>query len=593
MRASNCGIRFSAILLAACLVPVLLSPVRVLGSECGRLSGIVIDAHGNPLMGVTVLVIGPTLIPTASAADQVERVVTNAKGKFAVGDLIPGWYSLQVFSPMRLPAHQSGIRVEAGETSTLRFVMADFFAPLRFQVPNSSANPLSDDWKWVLRTSSATRPILRFKREVAKSGGNSVKRPRPASERLLGVFPGFSRQAPLASDPGVGSVFAYLRSLSQDTDLLVAGSMASGGNQTSAVATAFRKGLVDGNPTEISLVVHQLGYTGGVSLPGGSGQLSNSYAQGLVASYMRTRHLYPHMTLTAGMDVNYLNAFCDVVSARPRMRLAYRVSDATVVALQYGARPRDDSGTLVDRVGELNSFPLVTLRNYRPEIEQASHTEISLDHRLNGSAQVQVAAYGDGVRNAAVWSSAQPAAVGWLAGNYTVNSAVNGIFINVGDYQSFGYRAAYLQRMGNSVEALVAYFVGNSMSAPGVVGPSPACSVQGMLRPVRSASLAERVSARMPVTHTQVIASYEWVQRGRVTMADPYGQADLELQPFLGVQIRQPLPALAFLPAHIEAVADFRNLCGQGYSSLTPPGEMPLLLSPAYRSIRGGFSVQF
>jgi hypothetical protein len=74
---------------------------------------------------------------------------------------------------------------------------------------------------------------------------------------------------------------------------------------------------------------------------------------------------------------------------------------------------------------------------------------------------------------------------------------------------------------------------------------------------------------------------------------DPYGEADLQLQPFFDVQIRQPLPALAFLPARIEAVADFRNLFAQGYSPLSQSGEMTVLLSSAYRSVRGGFSVEF
>ena len=66
----------------------------------------------------------------------MERVITDGKGKFAVGNLIPGWYSLQIFPPTRLPAHQNGIKVEAGQTSTLRFALADIFAPLRFQVPD-------------------------------------------------------------------------------------------------------------------------------------------------------------------------------------------------------------------------------------------------------------------------------------------------------------------------------------------------------------------------------------------------------------------------------------------------------------------------
>jgi hypothetical protein len=105
--------------------------------------------------------------------------------------------------------------------------------------------------------------------------------------------------------------------------------------------------------------------------------------------------------------------------------------------------------------------------------------------------------------------------------------------------------------------------------------------------------LAGRVSARVPVTRTRVTTSYEWLQRGRVTVADPQGQVDMQLQPFLDVQVRQPLPALAFLPAHIEAIADFSNFLAQGYSPVTQPGESTLLLGSAYKSIRGGFSVEF
>jgi hypothetical protein len=79
----------------------------------------------------------------------------------------------------------------------------------------------------------------------------------------------------------------------------------------------------------------------------------------------------------------------------------------------------------------------------------------------------------------------------------------------------------------------------------------------------------------------------------RVTLVDPYGQANLQMQPYLGIQIRQPLPALAFLPARIEALADFRNLLAQGYVPLTQAGDNPVILTSAYRSFRGGFSVQF
>jgi hypothetical protein len=391
----------------------------------------------------------------------------------------------------------------------------------------------------------------------------------------------------------MGSVLAYLRSLSPDSDLLALGSVAANETLTSSVGTEYRKGLIKGDSEEISLVVHRLGYARGVAAPAGGGQLSDSYAQALVASYTQTRHIYPHLTLTAGMDIEYLSALGDVMTARPRMKLAYHVSRSTDVALQVGKGPSDGSGTLLERVNRLDSFPLLTLRGYRPELEQGDHFEISLNRLLSGSARIELAAYHDGIKNAAVWGSANAAATSWLAGNYVVNPAVGGIFVNMGDYHSSGYRAAYLQRIGNHVETLVAYSVGDSLYAHGLVNHAPQGDLHGVLNPIRSASLAGGVSARIPVTRTQLTTSYEWVQRGRVTIVDPYGQADLQLQPFLDVQVRQPLPALAFLPAHIEAVAEFRNLLAQGYSPLTQSGEMTLLLSSAYKSLRGGFSVEF
>jgi hypothetical protein len=593
MKTPNPGIRFSAILLAGSLLPTLLGPVRALASEYGRLAGVVSDDHGNPLMGASVLIMGPLLIPTASTGDQVERVITDAKGKFSVGHLIPGWYSLQIISPTRLPAHRNGIKVEAGQTSTLRFVLGDVFAPLRFQIPDSGANSLGDDWKWVLRTSAVTRPILRFRQESAATTPYAVQPPLPADQRLLAMMPGSSDPGPLASDPGMGSVMAYLRPLSPDAELLTVGSVAADGVQTSSVGTEYRKGLMTGDTEEISLVVHQLGYAGGATTPSAGGQLSNSTAQGLVANYSQTRHIYPHLTLTAGVELDYLNAMRDVFIAQPRMKVAYHLSRSTDIALQVGRGPSDGSGTLLDRVSGLGSFPLLTLRGYQPELEQIDHSEISLNRRLKRSARIELAAYRDGIKNAAVWGSAHPAAVSWLAGNFLVNPAVDGIFVNVGNYRSAGYRVAYVQGLGNHLETLFAYMVGDSLFAPGVFNRGPGGDLQGALKPLQSPAFAGRVSARLPVTQTRLSTSYEWVQRGSVTMVDPHGQADLQLQPFLDFQIRQPLPALAFLPAHIEAVADFRNLLAQGYSPLSQSGEMALLLSQAYRSVRGGFSVEF
>jgi hypothetical protein len=414
-----------------------------------------------------------------------------------------------------------------------------------------------------------------------------------ADQRLVGIAPGPSASDPLAIDPGVGSVLAYLRHLSPDSDLLTVGSVAANGPLASSFGTEYRGGLIKSGSEEISLVVHQLGYESGVSAPIGGGQLSDSSARALVASYTQTRFIYSRLAVTGGADIDYLDAVRNVLIAQPRMRLAYRLSHSTDLGVRVGRGPSDGSQTLMDRVSGLESFPVLTLRDYRPELQQLNHSEIFVNRRLMRSAQFQFAAYRDGIKNAAVWGSANPMAVSWLAGNYLLNPAVGGIFVNMGDYRSTGYRAAYEQRLGNHFQALVAYAVGDSLYARSIVNRASEEDLQGAVKPVRSSSLAGRVSARIPVTQTRLTTSYEWVQRGRVTLVDPQGQADMQLQPFLDVQIHQPLPALAFLPAHIEAIADFRNFLAQGYSPVTQSGESTLLLGSTYKSIRGGLSVEF
>jgi hypothetical protein len=78
-----------------------------------------------------------------------------------------------------------------------------------------------------------------------------------------------------------------------------------------------------------------------------------------------------------------------------------------------------------------------------------------------------------------------------------------------------------------------------------------------------------------------------------VTLVDPAGQGNLQVQPFLGAQIRQPIPTPNSWPVHIDAVAEFQNLLSQGYAPTSQGNQKAVVLSSGYHSVRGGFSVQF
>ncbi|MGA3325072.1 MAG: TonB-dependent receptor [Terriglobia bacterium] len=588
--------RLKVLLLVSGLLLLSLQPAESNAAGYGSLAGIVSDNKGVPLMGATVMVIGPTAFATEAGSQTVERMVTDARGRFTIAHLVPGWYSLKVSSPTRLPAMRNGVRVEAGETVVATFVLTDTFAPIRFQVPSNSVSSWGDDWKWVLRTSSTTRPILRFRPQpqVSQVGSQGEKTARPRSEVFAGILPGSTPRDPLAEDFGMASMFAYLRPLSVGSDVLVTGSFAPSGAESGTVGTVLLRNQLQGEPQQIGLIFHQFSLAPGTSVPPGSTPSAFAQAKGMVATYSETRLLAPHVTVTAGMDINYLNAIDSAFAVQPHVNLEYQATPQTMVSAQYGSARADEPNSMMERLSLLNTFPQITQRNGRLEMEQLNHAEVAVNHRMGKSARVQAAAYHDDLRNAAVWGWGHSASGQAFAGNSLPNPAGNGIVINGGNYQSAGFRAVYAQTFHSRVEVLGAYASGKALSAFGYSGVGPALrNSQGIWQPRQTNALMGKISAELPGTHTHISTSYEWVPNDRVTLVDPAGQGNLQVQPYLGVQIRQPIPTPNFWPVHIDAVADFQNLLSQGFAPAGQDGQKPLVLSSGYHSIRGGFSVQF
>src|ERR1700730_9512277 len=67
------------------------------------------------------------------------------------------------------------------------------------------------------------------------------------------------------------------------------------------------------------------------------------------------------------------------------------------------------------------------------------------------------------------------------------------------------------------------------------------------------------------------------------------GQSD----PFLNIFFRQPIPGTGFLPCHIDAVVDVRNLLAQGYVPLLGQDGRTVYLVQSARSVRGGVAFTF
>ena len=594
MKTPGSDCRFKVLLLASGLLLPCLLPTQSYAAGFGSLAGVVSDNKGVPLMGATVLVVGPTAFATEASAQTAERMLTDARGRFTLAHLLPGWYSLKVSSPTRLPAMRNGVRVEAGETAIATFVLTDVFAPIRFQVPTTTVSSWGDDWKWVLRTSSSTRPILRMHQqaEPKQVAAQGEKIPLPQSRRFIGVLPGSTLHDPLTEDFGMASVVAYEQPRSIDSDILATASFAPAGFGASSVGTAVVRNQLQGDPQEFGVVFHQFNLIPGQKASSGPAANGLGQARGLVATYSETRLISPHVSVTTGMDISYLSAIDSIFAAQPRVEIEYQPTSATVLSAQYGSA-RNMGDSTMDRLSMLNAFPQITQRDGRLAMEQLNHAELAVNHRIGNSTRVQVAAYHDALRNAAIWGLGQAPGDQAFAGNSLPNPAGNGIVINGGNYSSSGFRAVYSRTFGTRVEALAAFSTGKALSANGYTYDGAASYSPYLMTPRQTNALIGKITAQMPLTHTRLSTSYEWIPNDRVTLVDPAMQGNLQTQPYLGVQVRQPIPTPNSWPVHIDAVAEFQNLLSQGYVPAGQGNQKPVVLSSGYHYVRGGFSVQF
>src|SRR5262249_39566332 len=108
-------------------------------------------------MGATVSITAESLLSFAPAV-----LLTNDRGRFSTSTLTPGMYSIKVTLAGFMPAVQQHIQVTDQQTTLLEIVLGSVlssFEKLRRQPTEQLA---SDEWIWVLRSSSATRSILRW-----------------------------------------------------------------------------------------------------------------------------------------------------------------------------------------------------------------------------------------------------------------------------------------------------------------------------------------------------------------------------------------------------------------------------------------------
>ncbi len=543
------------------------------GPASGKLTGLVVDPSGTPQMGATVWVLAEGAVAAAPA-----QLLTNQRGLFTSASLRPGFYSVRVTLAGFLPAIEHHVRVSSNLTTLIRVQMDSVFASLERLRRNPQPQTDADEWKWVLRTSAATRPVLQWLEgeaepsDAAASESGRKRRARGRVELTSGARrPGSVSN--LASSPA--TAFSYDQRLGHAGRLLLAGQMSYERAAAAGIATMWLPSGEPGNGSQTVLVLRQ----------------SKLGPLGPTFRAMRFAHsdqfaLGDRFLMHYGAEYIMVGLGTSSSSLRPHARLDMRISTnwtATVLAAVQPANNGPNPGALQSALGELDALPAVLWRNGHPVLEGGWHEEAGIERRLGLHDTMQAAAFHDRARHTAVFGRGSTSNSEFFQDFFS-----EGFLYDGGTSGSWGTRAAYRHKFNDSLEVAAIYGWAGALS---LEDSAASVDLRDALQTRYRHSLAARVFGRVPKTHTQIAASYKWLSGHTVSRQDAFGEAAYQVAPNLNVSLRQPLPTF-LMNGKWEALADFSNLLAQGYVPVNGrDGRMVLV--PAFRSFRGGISFQF
>ncbi|HSH17642.1 MAG TPA: hypothetical protein VLD18_16500, partial [Verrucomicrobiae bacterium] len=252
----------------------------------------------------------------------------------------------------------------------------------------------------------------------------------------------------------------------------------------------------------------------------------------------------------------------------------------TANSSRSGAAP---ASALQAALETLDSFPAVMMRDGRPVLDAGRHSEAALEHMMGPNTRLVAAVFHDQSNHTAVFGR------GRAGGDFFHDAFFNGFSYDGGNSGAWGTRVAYQRKIGTDMEVTAMYSFAGALVADEVSESS--ADLRSGLTTAKRHSFATRVSTRLPRLGTRVAASYKWISGPIVSRHDAAGESALQLDPYLNLQVRQPLPGILF-SGRLEAVADFRNLLAQGYVPVSLR-DGSIVLMPTFRSFRGGLNFQF
>jgi hypothetical protein len=561
----------------------------------GSISGEVKTVAGVVEMGAKVLLYD-------RHEQLIRQVLTNEMGHFGFGALVPDVYTIRVSLASFVPALRRNISVAAGSDNLLQINLSGIFSTVDILSSASRGTLMGDDWKWVLRASPSTRPILRFLPDYSSSSSQISSSSKPfgsmfsETEGVLKVSAGDSDSLG-ASQQDLGTAFALATSIYGKSRLQLSGNLGYATNGAMPAAgfrtTYSRTSDTGGGNPEITLSMRQMYLPDG---RGDAGPVLRTATLGLfdhldLGDRLHLEYGFNYESVSFLSHLNYVSPFGRATfDLGPHSWLRVAFSSGTEPG-QLLARNMESADTLSQDLAALAMTPRVSLSSARTEVERRESFEASY-RRVSGSRTYAAGVYRESVANAAFMLSG---AQDFLPStDVLAELGSSSQVFNAGSYQRTGYSGSVTQSLGEHFDVTMAAGRAGALLA-GLSSMADAAALRGEIHTVQRTWMTARVSRTLPVTGTRVTSSYGWTDF-RTLMPSHLSMTDQSNQEAgWNIDIRQPLPALPGLFGsfgRFEASAELRNLLAQGYLPVVV-NDQRAVLTNSPRALRGGLSFIF
>jgi hypothetical protein len=557
--------------LAFFIALIALGAVPMQGAAPGSISGVVRNSAGVPQIGAAVQLLRPDLGVLAI-------VYTNDKGQFSIPSVVPGRYALKAMGTSFLPSLRENVRVR--RETAVNLTLNTLYEVMQWlPAQPRAANAQKDDWAWTLR-SAANRPLLRWLEDgplLVVSDGSGAQPKLKARLMATGNEGTFG-------ESGERLTASIENTPSDSRELLARVDFAPDTNGGMESMLGFRQdlGFAGSVQSLAAIAIHP--------------EVDSQDAEGADEVAMLSSE-----NLNLGPDIEG-----EVGSEQVIARFSQNSPNTAMAALPFATIDWHDGNSVIryrmatavpsHHLGggaEPNDFlPTLAMRNGALALERGLHQEIGWERRTDTS-DLAVTVFADSVRNPVMEAATRVVSGAAVpAAKSILYDQASGLLQTAGpDFATTGMMATVERRLPGGNRVRLSYANGDTLAMPVAAHPLPLAQVLGMARPHRVQTYALSLSGTLEGTGTRWRASYRWQPEDTVTQVAPFAVDSLE--PYLNLQLRQPICMRHEGTSGIEALLDVRNMLAEGYRPYMLSDGSVLIFAQDQRGIRAGLAFTF